>query len=130
MFRKIMRIVSAVFAISAAGFASPAIADVSATFTTGAIAEYSGPNANQNSNTKSFGTIGISKIVMSQGGSTWGGTQGNDTAVTLTIHFTDATTYQFTGVLNWQLNDGGAAIPVSYFGVTTATKPTRMTLLR
>ncbi|MEY4055088.1 MAG: hypothetical protein RL519_423 [Pseudomonadota bacterium] len=39
----------------------------------------------------------------------------------MTIFFNDSTTYQFTGVLNWQLNDGGAAIPVKYFGVTTST---------
>lgn len=58
---------------------------------------------------------------MTQGGAKWGGTQGNDTTVTLTIEFTDTTTTSFTGVLNWQLNDGGNAIPVTYFGVTTAT---------
>lgn len=52
--------------------AAPAFAAVSAEFTTGAIAEYSNNNANQNSNSKSFGTLGISKIVMSQGGGTWG----------------------------------------------------------
>ena len=47
----------------AAFAATAATASVSADFTTGAIAEYSGPNANQNSNARSFGTLGISKIV-------------------------------------------------------------------
>lgn len=81
--------------------ASAAAASVSADSTTGAIAEHSGPNTNQNSNARSFGTLGISKIVMPQGGSQWGGSQGNGLQVTLTIHFTNNPTKQFTGVLNW-----------------------------
>ena len=117
MFGSIIRFAIAILAF----IATPAMASVSAEFTTGAIAEYSGPNGNQNDNTRSFGTLGITKIVMSQGGSTWGGSQGNDLQVTMTIHFSDNTTKQFAGVLNWQLNDGGSSVPVSYFGVTTQT---------
>ncbi len=121
MLSKVVKFVTVLIAAAVASLAMPAVAAVTATFTTGGIAEYSGPNANQNSNVKDFSTLGITKIEMSQGGSSWGGTQGNDTTVTMTIFFNDSTTYQFTGVLNWQLNDGGAAVPVKYFGVTTAT---------
>ena len=121
MFSKVVKLLSVLLAAAVASVAMPAMANVDATFATGGIAEYSGPNANQNSNVKSFGALGISRIVMSQAGSSWGGTQGNDLDVTVTIYFNDTTSYQFSGVLNWQLNDGGSAIPVSYFGVTTAT---------
>jgi len=55
--------------------AAPAAANVSATFNDGGIAEYSN-NANQNSNTRSFATLGISNIVLSQSGSSWGGDSG------------------------------------------------------
>lgn len=100
--------------------AAPAFAAVSAEFTTGAIAEYSSNNANQNSNSKSFGTLGITKIAMTQSGSSWGGTQGNDLSVTLTIYFSDNTTYTMNdAVLNWQKNASGGG--VTYFGVTTAS---------
>jgi hypothetical protein len=117
-----LKLVVAIIATAFFGLsASAAMAAVSATFTTGAIAEYSGVNANQNDNVKSFSQLGITKIVMSQTGSGWGGTQGNDLNVNITIHFSDTTTYSFAGALNWQLNDGGNAIPVSYFGVTAPT---------
>ena len=93
---------------------------VQATFTTGAIAEYSGPNANQNSNSRSFGTLAITRIVMSQSGSTWGGSQGNDLSVGLKIYFSNNTTYTINdAVLNWQKNASGGG--VDYFGVTTAS---------
>ena len=101
--------------------ATPASAQVAAEFFNGAIAEYSASNANQNDNTRSFSSLGITKIVMSQTGGRWGGTQGNDLNVTLTIYFSDSTTTSFSGALNWQLNDGGNAIPIDYFGVTTTT---------
>lgn len=108
------------FALYFAFAASSALASVSADFTTGAIAEYSSNNANQNSNSQGFSTLGISKIVMSQAGSTWGGTQGNDLSVTLTIHFTDNSTYSFSNaVLNWQKNASGGG--VTYFGITTSS---------
>lgn len=112
MLSKVVKFLTVIIAAAIASLAMPAAAAVTATFTTGGIAEYSGPNANQNDQVRDFSTLGITKIEMSQGGSSWGGTQGNDTTVTMTIFFNDSTTYQFTGVLNWQLNDGGAAVPV------------------
>jgi VCBS repeat-containing protein len=115
MFRMIFKFVAVVVAIAA----TPAFAQVSAEFTTGAIAEYSSSNANRNDNSKSFGTLGITKIVMSQSGASWGGTQGNDLSVNLTIQFSDNTTYTInSAVLNWQKNAPGGG--VDYFGVTTS----------
>ena len=86
----------------------------SATFVTGAIAEYEN-TANQNFNSTSFAELGISSIVMSQAGARWG-LQGNDAKVEMTINFTGGGSYSFNGILNWQLNASGT-IPVVYFGV-------------
>ena len=69
MFRSIFKLVPLVAAV----VASPAMAQTSADFTTGAIAEYSSNNANRNDNSKSFATLGIQKITMSQAGTSWGG---------------------------------------------------------
>ena len=120
LIRGVAKVIALIAALLLGAAANTALAAVSAEFSTGAIAEYSGP-ANQNDNSTDFASLGISKIVMSQNGSQWGGSQGNDTSVTLTIYYSGGGTYSFTGALNWQLNDGGAAIPVQYFGVTTAT---------
>ena len=104
--------------------AVPAKAQVEATFSKGGIAGYSGPNANKNSGVKSFDQLRITKIVMSQGGSSWGGTQGNDLSVTLTIYYlnelnNEVASTPFAGVLNWQQNSIGGG--VDFFGVTTSS---------
>ena len=115
MFRSIFKFV----AVLAAMVASPAFAQVSATFVTGAIAEYSGTNANRNDNAKSFATLGITNITMTQAGDSWGGTQGNDLSVTIKINFSDSTSFTINNaVLNWQKNKTGGG--VEYFGVTTS----------
>ena len=110
------------FAITNLWLASPAIAEVSATFTTGAIAEYSGPNANQNDNAVSFenNNRAIESVVMSQAFEEWGGTQGNDKDVTLTINFYDGTSTTASGALNWVGKINGN---LKYFGVIFPTQP-------
>ena len=97
-------------------------AEVSATFTTAAIAEYSSSNANQNQSSLSisdgggFSTgQGLKSVTISQVGTVWGGTQGNDTGVTLTVTFQDDTTAAANGSLNWVKNKQGGGI--SYFGI-------------
>ena len=67
--RRVAKAIALLAAILFGAAATPALAGVSAEFTTGAIAEYSGPNANQNDNSVDFASLGISKIVMSQNGS-------------------------------------------------------------
>jgi len=118
MFRSIFKFV----AVLAALVASPAAAEVSATFNYGAIAEYQNSGL-QNVNAYSFDELQIASITMKQAGTGWGGTNGNDLSVTLTIDFIDASKPDLliTGAaLNWQKNDGGSA-PL-YFGVTVATQ--------
>jgi hypothetical protein len=75
MLSKVVKFLTVLIAAAVASLAMPAAAAVTATFTTGGIAEYSGPNANQNDNVRDFSTLGITKIEMSQGGSSWGGTR-------------------------------------------------------
>jgi len=62
-------------------------ADVYATFSTGAIAEYSSNNANQNAHSTAFASAprAIESVTVVQSGETWGGTQGNDYDVSLVI---------------------------------------------
>ena len=99
-----------------------AMAEVAATFTTGAIAEYSGPNANQNDNAVSFANNNraIESVVMSQSFEEWGGTHGNDKDVTLTINFYDGTSTRASGALNWVGKINGN---LKYFGVIFPTQP-------
>ena len=107
---------------------SAARADVSATFTVSAIAEYSN-NANQNkdpisiANSAAFANQGsnpsgegLKSVTISQIGDKWGGTQGNDVSVVLTVTFSDDSSAQTNGALNWVLNKNGGGI--HYFGVT------------
>jgi hypothetical protein len=98
-------------------------ATVSAQFSKGAIAEYTN-GANRTSNGKLFGELGISSIEISQNSSNgaWGGSQGNDTAVTMKIAFNDGRpSVTFTGAINWVKNAGGSEF--DWVGITTNAVP-------
>ena len=86
--------------------ASAVQADVSATFTVAGIAEYNN-NANQNTDPVSISDSaaftmegsnasgeGLKSVTISQIGDVWGGTQGNDVSVVLTVTFSDDSTVQ------------------------------------
>ncbi|MEK9985887.1 MAG: hypothetical protein VW879_14200, partial [Opitutae bacterium] len=122
--------------------ASVTQADVSATFTVAGIAEYNN-NANQNTDPVSISDStafakegsnasgeGLKSVTISQIGDEWGGTQGNDVSVVLTVTFSDDSTAQADGALNWVLNKNGGGI--HYFGVTfdNGTGPAEGFILR
>ncbi|MGN3975551.1 hypothetical protein, partial [Tsuneonella sp. SYSU-LHT278] len=81
---------------------------VTATFSRGAIAEYTN-NPNGTSRAMLFSSLNITSISISQGSSNgqWGGSQGNDTTVTATIRFTNGSTQTFPAAINWVKNAGG-----------------------
>ena len=92
-------------------------AEPSATWTSGVVAEYANTNAHINNGAVAFKNINISSVVISQPGSTvWGGTQGNDKAVTVTINFDDGKQVEVAGSINWTNQSS-----LIYFGVTFAT---------
>ncbi len=96
-------------AVAFAGSASAAQAStVSATFTKGAIAEYTN-GANQTSNARLFSQLGIQSIMISQASTTWGGTQGNDTTVNVTLTKTNGQVETFTAAINWLQKTGNTA---------------------
>lgn len=110
------RLLLAILAIVASAFAAQA--DVSATFRSGAVAEYDDPNANLNDSAVTFFDLGIASAVMSQPFDAWGdstGTQGNDTDVNLRISFSDQSFVDVAGSLNWVKNEQGGGI--QYFGI-------------
>ena len=88
---------------------APAVAQtvLTATFARGAVAEYSN-NPNGTDNGVLFSTLNISTMSISQSSAngSWGGTQGNDTAVTATINFTNGTSTSFPAAINWVKNAG------------------------
>lgn len=101
---------------------SPVGAQVYAEFTTGVIAEYTGPNANQNDFAVEFQYADkpISSVIISQTCDFWGcgtaSTQGNDTTVNLEIFFQDGSpSVSVPGAFNWVLNKSGGGI--HYFGI-------------
>ena len=81
---------------------------ITASFTRGAIAEYSN-NPNGTDRAILFGSLNITGISISQTSNNgqWGGSQGNDTAVTATITFANGTTETFPAAINWVKNAGG-----------------------
>ena len=83
---------------------------ITASFTRGAIAEYTN-NPNGTDRGVLFSTLNITNISISQSSSNgqWGGSQGNDTAVVATITFTNGTTQTFPAAINWVKNAGGGA---------------------
>jgi len=115
----ISRVLSAsITLVSALFIATSVTADVSATFNIAAVAEYEN-NANQNQNPALASSVGITSVIISQEGDTWGGTQGNDIDVKVTVNYTDTTSETVDGALNWVLNKSGGGI--HYFGVIFAT---------
>ncbi len=97
---------------------------LTASFSKGAIAEYTS-NPNGTDNARLFSTLGIASMSISQQSSTgsWGGTQGNDTAVTAKITFTNGTTTSFPAAINWVKNAGGGQfdwIGLTISGITVA----------
>ena len=78
-------------------------ATVSVGFEEGFVGEYSN-NAHQPVSIKTFATLGIDSVVIDQNStsSNFGGTQGNDYAVTLTIQFSNGSTRSFPSAVNWR----------------------------
>ena len=99
-----------------------AMAEVVATFTTGAIAEFSN-NANHNRNAVALASSprAIESVTLAQTNEEWGGTQGNDYDVSVTVNFYDGSTLQTTGNFNWVKNASGGGI--NYFGIIFASQP-------
>lgn len=94
-------------------------ATISATFTKGAVAEYD-KNANQTNNAQLLSTLGIKSITISQvtNDGTWGGSQGNDTNVSVSIKLTNGTVLPtFTAAINWLQKTGNKA---DWIGLTIA----------
>ena len=94
-------------------FSSSALGAVFADFDVGAIAEYTN-NAHGNENAVLLSAQGITNARISQESDTWGGTQGNDVDVSLTIT-KDGVDYSVPATLNWVLN--APANSIYYFGL-------------
>ena len=94
-------------------FSSSALGAVFADFDVGAIAEYTN-NAHGNENAVLLSAQGIANARISQESDTWGGTQGNDVDVSLTIT-KDGVDYSVPATLNWVLN--APANSIYYFGL-------------
>jgi hypothetical protein len=93
---------------------------LTASFSKGAIAEHSG-NPNRTDNGRLFSSLcitGFSITQLSNNGS-WGGSQGNDTAVTAQITFTNGTTASFPAAINWVKNAGGGGY--DWIGLTISS---------
>ena len=100
---------SSIVTACAIACAAPAAAQttLTASFTRGAIAEYSnGPNGTDNG--RLFSSLNIASVSISQTSQngSWGGTQGNDTQVTARITFTNGTSTTFQAAINWVKNAG------------------------
>ncbi|WP_371375151.1 Ig-like domain-containing protein [Thalassotalea aquiviva] len=95
-------IVSCLF-ISAQAYAEK----VSVGFQSGVVGEYS-KNAHQPINIKTFSSLGVREIVISQESDNglFGGTQGNDYAVLVTFSFTDGRVTSFNAAVNWRDTQG------------------------
>lgn len=104
--RNVLFSTSAIVAIAGSASAAQA-ATLSTTFTKGAIAEYT-TTPNQTSNAKLFSELNIARITISQNSDngSWGGTQGNDTNVTVTLTKTDGSSVQFAAAINWLQKTG------------------------
>ncbi|MEN9683996.1 MAG: hypothetical protein RLZZ427_1747, partial [Pseudomonadota bacterium] len=107
-----------------AGASAAQASTLSATFTTGAVAKYTssniGTNANQTDTAKLFSELNITSVTISQTStfSTW--SQGNDTAVTVTVNRSGGlSSLTFQGTMNWvssSCNGNGC----DYIGITMA----------
>ena len=76
---------------------------VSVGFESGVIGEYRN-NAHQPVNLKTFSTLGIASAIVSDStdDGTFGGSQGNDYSVTVTLQFTNGSTTSFPAAINWR----------------------------
>lgn len=101
-------------------FSTQAIASGTATagFERGFVAEYSN-NAHQPVSLKTFTTLGIDSVVISQttDDGTFGGSQGNDYSVTVTFQFSNGTTSTFPAAVNWRDTQGST---IHGIGLTVA----------
>ncbi|WFL77485.1 hypothetical protein P7228_00005 [Altererythrobacter arenosus] len=108
------------FMLVAPAHAQSSTVTLTAEFSSGAIAEYSnGPN--RTSNAQLFSPLSISSITISQESNdgNWGGSQGNDTAVTATITYANGSTLVFPAAINWVKNTSGGGF--DWIGLTTST---------
>ena len=80
---------------------------VSVGFESGVIGEYRN-NAHQPVNLKTFSTLGIASAIVSDStdDGTFGGSQGNDYSVTVTLQFTNGSTTSFPAAINWRDMNG------------------------
>jgi hypothetical protein len=90
---------------------------VSVGFENGFIGEYD-INAHQPESIKTFSTLGINSVIIAQqtDNGQFGGSQGNDYSVTVTILFSNGATSSFPAAVNWR--DGSN--PVHGIGLTVA----------
>ena len=140
-----MRIRNALFyttaVIASTVYGVEAHAAVSATFTKGAVARYQASNVGTNANVTDsallFSDLGITSVTISQSGTStvWGGTQGNDTSVSVTVNRSGGQPpLTFAATLNWvssscngngcdyigltfsdTVNDGYPSLPAGFF---------------
>ena len=95
-------LVAATCAVICSAPAAAQTTTLTASFSRGAVAEYTnGPNGT--SNAVLFNGLGITSFTISQQSSngSWGGTQGNDTSVTAKITFSNGTSTTFPAAINW-----------------------------
>ncbi|WP_183938868.1 invasin domain 3-containing protein, partial [Sphingorhabdus rigui] len=91
---------------------------VSVGFEKGFVGEYSN-NAHQPVSIKTFTTLGIRNVTISQqtNNGAFGGSQGNDYSVTVTMLFSNGSTSTFPAAVNWRDTDNGT---VQGIGLTVA----------
>ena len=83
-------------------------AEVTARFEVGAIAEYTNAaHNNQNPSLFSQNPRSIESVLLKQSSEVWGGTQGNDSDVTLQINYFNGSVLTLSGAFSWVKNSGG-----------------------
>ena len=93
--------------LSLAGIALAANTTVYAGFTRGVVGEYSN-NPHQPESLKTFTTLGINSVLISQSvdNGAFGGSQGNDYTVNVTMEFTDKRRVTFVAAVAWRDTQG------------------------
>ncbi len=88
-------------------YSSLSAATAVAGFSAGAIGEYTN-NGHQPDALVSFSTLNITEAIISDetDDGTFGGTQGNDYDVTLTLKYSDGSSYSFNASVNWRDTQG------------------------
>ena len=98
-------------------------AEVTARFEVGAIAEYTNAaHNNQNPSLFSQNPRSIESVLLKQSSEVWGGTQGNDSDVTLQINYFNGSVLTLSGAFSWVKNSGGGG-GINYFGVVFDVQP-------